>query len=265
MKPITFMINVKNEESRIPMILGHATKWADEVVVIDKGSTDNTVDLVKSYPGVKLFVDSSRNRYGDEDRITWTTFPTHDWIFIGTPSEIPTSKCIETCKQMVDGDYDLITVPRMMYMLGIHSEYSPWNVSHYKFLINRKRTLISNRIHHNFMARNGKEGHVPYSPDCCVYHLTYTSGKYWIESMKDYWQVEAEGSKNPTDDINRCFDAIARHDAKLKAGGEETFLLYLAWNLYHLGTAFFLEEKRRGLDINKVYGDIQDRLMKEWE
>lgn len=265
MTPISFLINVKDESSRLHYVLDVATRWADEVLVIDKGSVDSTVEIAKSYPGVRVIDGSNHGRYGDEDRVNWVQLPKHNWIYIGTPSEIPTRKCIDRCRELIDGDYDLITVPRKMYMLGVHSEHSPWNISHYKFLINRNRTLLSNKIHHNFIAQDGKEGHVQYAEDCCVHHLTYTSCLYWINTMKDYWQLEAEGSTNILHDINKCFAAIEAHDANLKVGGEEVYLLYLAWQLYHIGTAFFLEEKRRGMDITSVYKDVYDKVLEEWK
>ena len=264
MKLISFLINVKNEENRLWYILGCAQKWADEIVVVDKGSTDNTVQIAMSY-GAKVFVDADHNRYGDEDREKWVTFPENDWIYIGTPSEIPTVKCIQECKRLVEGDYDLITVPRKMYMLGIHSKYSPWYVSHYKFLINRKYTNVSNKIHHNFSSSRARVGSVEYAEDCCVYHLTYTSGAYWLRTMIDYWAMEAEGSTNVEADIQKAYASITARDKLLEQGGQETALLRIAWNLYHLGTAFCLEEKRRGMDINKVYKAIQDKLMEEWD
>jgi hypothetical protein len=264
-QPITFMINVKDEATRLHYVLDVATKWADEVLVIDKGSTDNTVEIAKSYKGVRVYDGSDFGRYGDEDRINWVQLTTHAWIYIGTPSEIPTRKLIDKCREMVDGDYDLITVPRKMYMLGVHSENSPWCISHYKFLVNRNRTLFSNRIHHNFIARNGKEGHIEYADDCCVYHLTYTSALYYINTMKDYWQMEVEGSKNLTADIEKCFADIKQHEQKLNDGGEYVLMLKLAWYIYHYGKALFLEEKRRGMDINAVYKDIYESVMKGWK
>jgi hypothetical protein len=166
---------------------------------------------------------------------------------------------------MIDGDYDLITVPRKMYMLGVHSEYSPWKIANFKFCFNRTRTNVSNRIHHNFSAKNGKEGHVKYSDDCCVYHLTYTSAKYWLETNIQYWQTEALGSTNPGADIQKAMGAIKMHEGRLLQGGDETRLLYFAWLLYHLGTAFCLEEKRRGMDIGAEYKKIYERILEEWE
>ena len=85
-----------------------------------------------------------------------------------------------------------------------------------------------------------------------------------MKAMTDYMQMEVAGSTNLDADIARCFMAIKQHDARLIEGGEETKLLRLAWMIYHIGTAFFLEEKRRGMDIDKIYTEIRERLMQEW-
>ncbi len=265
MTKITFMCNVKNEESRIGYVLGHAVKWADEIIIIDKQSTDKTVEICKNFGSGRIkVIEVPDTIAGDDDRVTWVNYSTNDWIFYGTASEIPTVKCIETARKMVNGDYDLITVPRKMYMLGVHSQYSPWKIAHFKFLINRMRTNVSNKIHHNFSAKNGKEGHIPFANDCCVYHLTYDSGIKYLLAMVDYMQMEVAGSTNLDADIAKCWMSIKQHDANLIAGGEETKLLRLAWMLYHLGTAFFLEEKRRGMDIPLIYENIRNKIMEEW-
>jgi glycosyltransferase involved in cell wall biosynthesis len=265
MTKITFMVNVHNEEPRIDYILKPAVKWADEVIVIDKGSTDWTQSIIeKNYPTVR-YISVPASREGEDNRIEWVNYASNDWIYWGTPSEVPTRKLIDKVREMVNGDYDLLTVPRKMYMLGVHSEYSPWKIANFKFCFNKTRTNISNRIHHNFSAKNGKEGRIPYSEDCCVYHLTYTSAKYWLETNIQYWQEEGAGSTNPPADIQRAMGAIKAHEARLLQGGEETRLLYFAWLLYQLGTAFCLEEKRRGMDIKAEYKTIYDKVLGEWE
>ncbi len=45
--PITFMIGVYNEEARIRYVLEHAVRWADEVIVVNKSSTDRPVGILR--------------------------------------------------------------------------------------------------------------------------------------------------------------------------------------------------------------------------
>ena len=42
---ISFIVPSYNEAARITPVLEHATRWADEVVVMDKGSTDGTLEI----------------------------------------------------------------------------------------------------------------------------------------------------------------------------------------------------------------------------
>lgn len=46
---------VKNEEKYIQRCLNSVKGIVDEIVIVDTGSTDNTIGIVSKYPGVKLF------------------------------------------------------------------------------------------------------------------------------------------------------------------------------------------------------------------
>ena len=47
MGSITCIILTKNEEKNLPSALQNAASWADEILVVDSGSDDGTVEIAK--------------------------------------------------------------------------------------------------------------------------------------------------------------------------------------------------------------------------
>jgi glycosyltransferase involved in cell wall biosynthesis len=117
--PITFLVAVKNEESRIRYVLDVATKWADEVIVVDKGSTDSTGYICwKYYPEVKL-VEAGTRTLND-----WIYLAAYDWVYCGTPSEIPTRKLIDTVPGISQITSFSLTATAQMYQIR-YTKISP--------------------------------------------------------------------------------------------------------------------------------------------
>lgn len=53
-EPITFIIIVKNEESVIKRCLNSIYETANEIIIVDTGSTDQTLNLIKEYKSKKI-------------------------------------------------------------------------------------------------------------------------------------------------------------------------------------------------------------------
>lgn len=52
---ISVIICTRNEADNLPAVLPHIPKWVNEVVLVDNGSTDNTVEVArKLYPKIKV-------------------------------------------------------------------------------------------------------------------------------------------------------------------------------------------------------------------
>jgi len=52
---ITYLMSSFNEESRIRDVLHHAVLWADEVLILDKQSTDRTLEICSGFgPRVRV-------------------------------------------------------------------------------------------------------------------------------------------------------------------------------------------------------------------
>lgn len=52
---ISLAMIVKNEEKNIKRCLESVKGLVDEIVIVDTGSTDNTINIIKQYPNVKLY------------------------------------------------------------------------------------------------------------------------------------------------------------------------------------------------------------------
>jgi glycosyltransferase involved in cell wall biosynthesis len=267
--PISFVVFAYNEANRIRNVLEHAVRWADEVVVINKSSTDSTKAICQEYGAQVRVIDMPFSPQGHDDVIAITQLPTHDWIYFGSASEIPTRKLIERIRQVLTathGELDLIYVPRKYYSFGIHDPRSPWSIVYFPFLINRRKAIVTNTVHNNFHPRDpSNTARIEFAEDCCVYHLTHTSAESYLRAMTDYFGAEAAACEDPEGKIRACLTQIARYGPQLRQGGDELLGHYFAWSIYWLGTALFVWEKWRGVDVRSFYQELADAvLQQEW-
>jgi tetratricopeptide (TPR) repeat protein len=267
--PITFISGVYNEEHRIRAVLEHATRWADEVIIVNKSSTDRTKEICLEYGDMVKVIDIPFAPKGHDSIVALCKLPKHDWIYFGTASEIPTQKLINSCREilsMTNGELDLVYVPRKYYSFGIHDKRSPWSISYFPFLLNRKKAVITDTIHCNFRPSNPHNTKaIEFTDDCCVYHLTHPNAKDYMLSMTDYFESEAASCIDPDAKIQECFANIGRYEQQLREAGEPLLGHYLAWPIYWLGTALFVWEKKRGLDVPKFYKELHEKIIKkEW-
>ncbi len=267
--PISLLVTVYNEEERIGSVLASGIKWADEIVVINKSSTDRTKEICLQFGEKVKVVDMPFSHQGDGNMVSYAKIPTHDWIFFSTASEIPTRKLIGRIKRILrdsEGNFDLMYVPRKYYSFGIHDKRSPWSVSYFPFMVNRKKAIIRDIIHHNFTPSNPNNvAKIEYADDCCVYHLTHPTASGYLQAMRDYFVAEAEECENPSAKIQQCMENIAKYEAPLRSGGDDLLGHYFAWGIYWLGTALSVWEKWRGIDVKQYYNQIrQNVIAREW-
>ena len=80
---LSVIILTKNEEERIKVCL-ESVKWVDEIIILDNGSTDSTLDIAKQYTN-KIY------KFRDLDFATWRNkgkdIATQDWLLYIDPDE----------------------------------------------------------------------------------------------------------------------------------------------------------------------------------
>jgi len=113
-KKITKLIGgliVKNEEKRyLKITLEHLSLWVDEIVILDNGSTDKTVQLCESFPKVikPVLIDASPwyDSKMKSKLLNELMVPRHfDWAVIIDADEIFENRIIEEIGNLINQDY----------------------------------------------------------------------------------------------------------------------------------------------------------------
>ena len=259
---ITCLLTVYNEESRIGNFLAHATKWADELIVRDKGSTDATVAICEKYGVTPIQIPFSPDGTSEPDCLS---IGSNDWVLAMTASNVPTKKLIDECRKIIEekgDDLDLVQIPKILWSLGICSNESPWYISYQPFLYHRKRVQFSTKIHSNFSAPPERIGKISLVPDCFLAHMTHTSGEAFLRKHLEY-AIQEVASDEPYESIvERCCINIATQFKDVHPS-HELWAQKCGWNVYFFSIMLLAAE--RGKNHPKTYDEIAKTLIeKDW-
>lgn len=125
MEKITAIIPTFNEEVHIKAAI-ESVCWCDEIIVVDSFSTDKTVEIVKTFPQVRLL----QREYGySASQKNWTIpQASHNWIFLLDADERPTPELVEEIKSTINSKtkYSGFWIYRRNNFMGKRIDYSGW-------------------------------------------------------------------------------------------------------------------------------------------
>lgn len=121
---ISAIILTRNEEERIEACL-ESVKWVDEIILVDDGSTDKTVEIAKKYKA-KIF---SRNldSYANQKNFA-AEKATGDWVLYIDADE----RVLETLKEEIltiinsSGAVSAYAISRRNVIYGVEEKYGPY-------------------------------------------------------------------------------------------------------------------------------------------
>ncbi len=114
---ISCVLIVYNEENNLHRSLD-SVKWCDEIVVVDSGSTDKTLDICKEF-GCKIF-HKNFDGFGEQKRFA-VSKAVNDWILNIDADEVVSDKLreeIENNLNSEDLDVKGFFIPRSLIFLG---------------------------------------------------------------------------------------------------------------------------------------------------
>lgn len=181
---ISIAIITKNEEKRLPDCL-RSVSFADDIVVVDSGSTDKTVEIAKSF-GCRVFVEDWKGFANQKNSAVQKCV--NDWVIVIDADErVPPETrdaIIDVLKAPSKVAYALkrkhfIDKRRLKY--GGH--WPDWNVR----LINKNKGAFYGEIHERWNTE-GSIGKI----DACIEHYSFSNYSDMLKNVDNYSSIAAK-------------------------------------------------------------------------
>src|SRR5579875_655115 len=178
---ISVAMATRNEGAIISRTLA-SIKWADELVLVDSGSTDDTVEIAKRY-GAKVFQEDWKG-YGAQvnSALDKCTSP---WILTLDADEVVSKELATEIRSLLlaEPEFDAYTVPRLNFVLGkamLHGGLYPDR--RLRLFRNGAARLPEDEEHHSSPVASVRTGRLS-SP---LLHYQYPTLDLYLEHMNRY-------------------------------------------------------------------------------
>ncbi len=160
--PIAFILLTRDEEVNIPHALRSTLDWAEQVFVVDSGSTDRTREITESLGAT--FVSHAWEGYARQKNWALDNLPIRTpWVFILDADEAVTDELREELTRVATADNcreNGFYVNRRLIFLGRwirHCGYYPsWNIRFFR----RGKARYADRSVHEHMVVEGSVGYL---------------------------------------------------------------------------------------------------------
>jgi glycosyltransferase involved in cell wall biosynthesis len=183
---LTVTVITRNESSNIAASL-ESVAWADEIIVVDSHSTDDTVAIarrmatrveVRDWPG-----------YGAQKNYA-AAIASNDWILSIDADERVTSELATEIRGVIRSGSSAAgyRIPRVAYYLGRWIRSTDWYPDYQLRLYDRRRAAWNERRVHESVVVNGPLGLLRHELE----HFPYQSIAHHIQTIDRYTTLAAE-------------------------------------------------------------------------
>ena len=226
---LSVVIITKNEEENIGRCIESVKEISDDIVVVDSGSTDRTVEIAKSL-GARTFYKEWQG-YSVQKNYA-VGLAKNEWVLsLDADEELSTELAQEILKRIGSGNYDCYLLNRQTYYLGAflkHGWFPEWRLRLFKKGIGKFEEEA-----HDVCRCKGRVGRIEKG---VIYHYSFKSLESHVSKSVSYAKLVAE---------------------TLHAEGKRVYLSQLILRpLWHFLKVYILKkgflEGRRGLLISVI-------------
>jgi glycosyltransferase involved in cell wall biosynthesis len=190
MANLTVLIPCKDERKNIRQCIESAWLVADEVLVADSGSTDETMEIVRRMGGCRLI---EREFINYADFKNWAIpQAAHPWVLILDADERITPELAVEVRQAIrqaPDDVDAFWVPRRTFFMGHEVRYGGWNTDALLRLVRRDRCRYRPcRVHEEISFDRRRTRRLRSR----LLHYTYWSYDQYFDKQQRYIKWRAE-------------------------------------------------------------------------
>ena len=166
MDELSVIIITKNEAANMRDCLA-SVAFADEIIVVDSGSDDGTVEICREL-GAKVFVHADWPGFGPQKNRA-LSYASHEWVFAIDADERVTPELASQLKSAMRGEYDGYFVPRLSQFCGKFIHHCGWYPDYVLRLFKRSHARFSDDVVHEQVILSGRSAKLR-SP---LLHYTY--------------------------------------------------------------------------------------------
>lgn len=190
---ISVVINTRNEEKNIERAIKSVKAWADEIVVVDMESEDETVKTAKKL-GAKVFSHRKMN-YVEPARNFALGKATGEWVFILDADEEATKELLTKLTSVIaEGSADFVRIPRKNIIFSKWMKHSRWwpdlNIRFF-----RKGTVTWEDDIHSIPVTSGNGINLEEKEEFAIVHHNYQSVTQYIDRLNRYSSIQANELK----------------------------------------------------------------------
>ncbi|MDP2070951.1 glycosyltransferase family 2 protein [Methylotenera sp.] len=182
---LSVIIITKNEAHDIRDCLA-SIAWANEIIVLDSGSTDDTVNIAREYTQ-HVYIASDWQGFGVQKNRA-LAYATKDWVLsLDADERVDVALKTEINQVLQSPNLDIYYMPRLSSFCGRFIHHSGWRPDYVARLFKRGSAQFSNHLVHESLTFTAPAGHLTQS----LLHLSYKNLDEVLDKMQRYAMLGA--------------------------------------------------------------------------